>query len=111
MRDRSPRSRCVAKVAREEDEGDVSGVFCVLQAGKVSEFERGFAVVVENLRGVLAGGLTTGVDEFLRCCQIGKDDRQEKDGTWRNTFPNILSVSSLNCVEKITVTRSAAARM
>lgn len=65
MRNRPTRHRSVGKVPREQHECDVSCVVCAPQVWEVADFERGVAVGVEDLGGVLDGRLTAGVDEFL----------------------------------------------
>lgn len=71
-----------------------------------------FASRVEHLRSVLQVGSTSSIHEFLIMREgVAKyiSHLQAKGfllPTCKNTFPNILSVSSLNFVLNITVTRS-----
>ena len=106
----------LGEVPGEEDEGDVADVVRLDEVGEVPQLEGRVARGVEDLGRALDGGEAAGVDEFLggwRKRSIRYVGWSERYGirTWRKTFPKILSVSSLNTVEKCTVTRSKAAWM
>ena len=106
----------IGEVSGKEDEGDIADVFRVDEARNVANFERGLPSGVEDLRGTLDGWESAGINEFLgeeRVQSLNRLGRWTKGGrnTWRKTLPKILSVSSLNMVENMTVTRSGDAWM
>ena len=109
------RDRLVREVAGEEDEGDVADVVRVAQAGQAADLERRVAVREEDLGRVLDLREAARVDEFLIVTRIRiststlHSPGRSKARTCKNTLPKILSVSSLNTVLNITVTRSGAA--
>lgn len=43
VRDRGRRYRRIGKMAREQDERDVSGIFCVSEVGQMSNLQRWIA--------------------------------------------------------------------
>lgn len=65
VRDRSRGNGRIEEMAREEDESDVSDLIRLTETRDIANFKRWFAVGVEDLRSVLNGWKSPGIDEFL----------------------------------------------
>jgi hypothetical protein len=98
-------------VTRKKDKGDVADVFGVSQPTDVANFQGWIAIGIEYLGCVLYGWLSPCVHEFLVVLDKRGFCNEQFMSTCRKTFPNIRSVSSLNTVEKMIVTRSGEAWM
>jgi len=90
-------------------EGDISPVLAVLEPWQVPDFERRLAVRVHDLRRILQAVQPSRVDKLLHVSS--RLDSEAGQLAWRKTRPYTLSVSSLNTVLKMTVTRSWLAWM
>ena len=55
----------VREMTRKKDKSHITDIFTITKTGNLTDFERRIPTRIEDLRSILDGRLTTGIDEFL----------------------------------------------
>ncbi len=80
--DRRIRDDCVSEMAGKEDEGDIADGVGIVQPRQVSDFKRGLARGIEDLRSALDCGQPPSVHKLLHGeATLNDCGRKEREGT------------------------------